>query len=251
MNCKGIEDLLAEGQPLTESAGQHLENCKGCSAMLKALDVSGTEPARERVVHIQELLGTRLEAVRALASERVLTRQFCGIFAVFSLLAAIPFGYNGFHVLNGYQRFAYFAVISIDAIWLALIVAHEMIPGSKRKASGWWTMTAALVSLALLTTLLFHNFDLDRFVSSGVPCLRLGSLSAIVSGALFGFVFRKGFFASPVEAGASIGIFAGLTGVAVLALHCPLENSVHIIVWHLGTMILGGSVGALIGSVRR
>ena len=251
MNCQGIKKLLSEGQALTESARQHLESCEGCSAMLQALAPSGAQPARERIERIQELLGARREAVRPLASDGVLTGQCLAIFVAFSMLAAIPFGYNGFHVLNAYQKFAYFSVISIDAIWLALTVVREMVPGSKRKASAWWTMVAALASLALLTALLFHNFDLDRFAARGVPCLRLGSLCAIVSGGLFWFVFRKGFFTSPVEAGASIGLFAGLAGIAVLALHCSLQNSAHIIVWHLGAMLLGGSVGALAGSLRR
>ncbi len=249
MNCEGIKKMLAEGRPLTKSAMHHLENCEGCSAMLQALVPSGAEPERARLQRIQEVLGAPLKSVRPLASDRVLTWQFFAMFVAFSMLVALPFGYNGFHALNGYQRFAYFAVISIDAGWLALTVVREMIPGSKRKASAWWAIVAALASLALLAALLFHNFDLDQFVTRGVPCLRLGSLCAILSGGLFWFIFRKGFFTSPVGAGASIGVFAGLTGVAVLALHCPIENAAHIIVWHLGAMVLGGSVGALAGGV--
>lgn len=250
MNCQGIKKLLSEGQVLTASARQHLENCEGCSAMLHALAPSGAQPASERVQRIQELLGTRRDSVRPLPSDGVLTWQCFAIFAAFAMLAALPFGYDGFRVLNGYQKLAYFSVISIDAIWLALVVVREMIPGSKRKASAWLVMAAALASLALLVALLFHNFDLDRFVARGVFCLRLGSLCAIASGGLFWLIFRRGFFTSPVEAGATIGLFAGLTGVAVLALHCPIENSAHIIVWHLGAMLLGGSAGALAGTIR-
>ncbi len=251
MNCEGMKKLLSEGQPVTESAGQHLESCEGCSAMLKALTQSGAQPTPERVHRIQKLLGTQRESVRPLPSDGTLTWACFAIFAVFSILGALPFGYNGFHVLNGYQKVAYFLVISITGIWLALTVVREMIPGSKRKASAWWAIAAALASLAFLATLLFHNFDLDQFVARGVPCLRLGSLCALVCAGLFWFIFRKGFFTSPVEAGASVGVFAGLAGVAVLALQCPFQNSAHIIVWHLGAMLLGGSVGALAGSLRR
>lgn len=251
MNCQGVKKLLSEGEGLTESAGQHLENCEGCSAMLQALAPSEAQPSRERVEQIQELLERRRESVRPLPSNVVLMWQSFAMFVAFSMLVALPFGYNAFYDLNGYQKLAYFSVISIDAIWLALAVVQEMIPGSKRRANAWWAMAAALASLALLATLLFHRFDLDQFVARGVPCLRLGSLCAIVSGGLFWFVYRKGFFTSPVKAGASMGFFAGLGGVAVLALHCSQQNSAHIMVWHLGAMLLGGSVGAVAGSIRR
>ncbi len=219
--------------------------------MLQALASSGAQPSKARVEQIQELLVARRESVRPLASDGVLTWQYSAMFAAFSILAAIPFGYHGFHVLEMYQKVAYVSVISMDAIWLALTVVQEMIPGSKRKANAWWAMVAALALLALLAALLFHNFDLERFVSLGVPCLRLGSLCAIVSGGLFWLIFRRGFFTSPVKAGASIGLFAGLAGVAVLALHCAVQNSAHIIVWHLGAMLIGGSVGGVAGSLRR
>jgi hypothetical protein len=46
-----------------------------------------------------------------------------------------------------------------------------------------------------------------------------------------------------------IGCFAGFAGVAVLSLHCPLQNSAHIIVWHLGAMALSALCGMTIGMV--
>ena len=250
MNCEGVKKLLSEQQMLTESAAQHLQNCEGCSAMLQALTPSGAQPASERVQRIQELLGARLTAVRPLASDRKLTCQFLATFIAFSMLAAIPFGYQGFDLLNGYQKSAYYGAISIAAAWLAVTMVREMIPGSKRKVSPWWAILGALVSLAFLTALLFRDFDLDRFVSLGAPCLRLALICAIVSGGLFWFILRRGFFTSLIEAGASIGAFAGLAGVAVLALHCPIENSAHVLVWHLGAVVLGGIAGALAGRLR-
>ena len=136
-------------------------------------------------------------------------------------------------------------------MWFSVTTVQEMIPGSKRKSSPRWAIAAATLSLALLVSVLFRNFDLDRFVALGIPCLRLGCICAVVAGALFWFVLRKGSFTSPVAASTTAGFFAGLAGVAVLALHCPIQNSAHIIVWHLGAMVLGGLGGAIIGTLRR
>lgn len=250
MNCDGIRELLSEGQPLTESAQHHLVSCAGCRAMVEALTLPEAHLDPERVNQIQRLITASLHPVRSLPSDRTLVWSFLALFTAFSLVAAVPVGYKGFHVLNVYQRFAYYTLILLCASWFSITTVQEMIPGSKRKASPRWTILAAISLLALLVSVIFRNFDLDRFVPLGIPCLTLGCISAIVSGALFWFILRKGFFTSPVVAGATVGFFAGLAGVAVLALHCPIQNSAHIIVWHLGAMVLGGIGGAILGTLR-
>src|SRR5207248_10655316 len=106
-----------------------------------------------------------------------------------------PVGSKGVDVLNRYERFAYYGLILMGAAWFSIATVQEMIPGSKHKSSPGWTILATMLSLAVLVSVLFHNFSLDRFVSLGIPCLRLGSVCAVVSGARSWFLFRKGFFA--------------------------------------------------------
>lgn len=219
--------------------------------MLETLSLPETQLDRERVYQIQRLITASLKPVRPLPSDRTLIAIFLTLFTVFSLIAAIPVGYIGFHALSIQQRFAYYLLISVYAILFAVTTSQQMIPGSKRTVHPRWLIIAALLSLAVVSVVLFPNFDLDRFVSLGIPCLRLGTISALLSGTLFWFVLRKGFFASPVEASTSAGFFGGLAGVAVLALHCPIQNAAHIIVWHLGAMVLGGLGGAILGTFRR
>jgi hypothetical protein len=251
MNCDGIKELLSEGQPLTGPAQHHLASCAGCRAMVEALIPPEAAPDPNHISQIQRLVTTSLKPVRPLPSNRRLVWTLLAIFAAFSLLAAIPVGYNGFHVLNGSQKFAYYGLILISAAWFSITTVQEMIPGSKHKIKPGWPILAATIALALLVSALFHDFDTDRFVSHGIPCLRLGCVCALLSGALFWIVVRKGLFMSPVAAGATVGFFAGLAGVAVLGLHCPIQNSAHIIVWHLGAMVIGGLGGAVIGALRR
>jgi hypothetical protein len=251
MNCERMTELLSEGGPLTDSAKHHLMSCAACRAMLQALTLPEAHVDTARISEIQRLISALLKPVRPLPSDRTLSGQFLLLFSVFSLVAAIPVGYNGFHVLNPVQRVAYYGLIVLYAVWFSLITVRQMIPGSKRKSRPDWTIAAALVSLALLSVVLFYNFDLSRFVVLGVPCLRLGSICALVSGGLFFLLLKRGFFTSPVAASTTMGFFAGLSGVAVLALHCPIQNSAHIIVWHLGAMVVAGLAGALAGTLRR
>jgi len=94
---------------------------------------------------------------------------------------------------------------------------------------------------------LFSDHSTVRFVSQGIPCLRLGVISALVSGLLGWRLLQRGYLVSPRETIVLYGFFAGLVGVAVLALHCPIRNSLHVLVWHLGAMVLAGLLGLLLG----
>jgi hypothetical protein len=219
--------------------------------MVEALVPPEATPDPEHISSIQRLVTTSLKPVRPLPSNRTLAWTLLAIFAAFSLVAAVPVGYNGFHVLNPSQKFAYYGVILISAAWFSIAAVQEMIPGSARKTKSIWPILATIFALALLVSALFQDFDTDRFVALGIPCLRLGSICALLSGALFWIVIRKGLFTSPVAASATVGFFAGLAGVAVLALHCPIQNSAHIIVWHLGAMVIGGLGGAILGALQR
>lgn len=251
MNCEGIRELLSEGQALTGPAKDHLASCAGCRAMVEALSVPDAHLDRERINQFQQLIAESLRPVRPSPSDRTLIWSLLVLFTAFSLLSAIPVGYNGFRNLSACQRVVYYALILLCATGCAIITVQEMIPGSERKASPRWMIAAVTLSLALLVSLLFHNFDLDRFVLLGIPCLRLGTICAVIGGALSGFILRSGFFTSPVAGSATVGFFAGLAGVAVLALHCPIQNSGHIIVWHLGVLALGALGGAIVGTLER
>lgn len=250
MKCEGLKKLLSEGHPLTDAARDHLVTCTGCRALLEALTLPESYPSRKRINDIEQLITTSLKPVRRLPSDQTLIWYILALFTAVSLIVASLVGYNGFRALTPYERFVYYTVITFCAVAFAITAVQQMIPGSNRKADPRSVMLAALVVLGLLATMLFHNYDVSNFVRLGFPCLRLGCVCAVISGGLSWFIFRKGFFSSPLEADTTAGVFAGLVGVSVLALHCPITNSAHIIVWHLGTMILGGFGGALIGILQ-
>ena len=219
--------------------------------MLQAVTMPRGDPDAQRIVQIQRLIIASLKPAQYLPSDRKLTLILLTIFVMFSVVGAVPVGYNGFRVLDLQQRFAYYGLILLCGTWFSITAVQEIIPGSRHRTSALATVLGSALSLALLVSLLFQKFDLNQFVSVGIPCLRLGVVCAALSATLFWLLLRKGFFTSPVVAGATVGSFAGLAGVAVLALHCPIENSAHTLVWHLGAMVLAAIAGAVVADVQR
>jgi hypothetical protein len=103
-----------------------------------------------------------------------------------------------------------------------------------------------MAALVLLIIVIFKNLGTVHFVTQGIPCLRLGVISALVSGFIGWKLFQRGYLVSPRETITLYGLFAGLVGIAVLALHCPILNSLHVLVWHLGAMLIAGLMGFII-----
>jgi hypothetical protein len=52
-----------------------------------------------------------------------------------------------------------------------------------------------------------------------------------------------------MQASMLAGLFAGLGGFAVLALHCPILTAPHVWAWHLGAMLIAGAGGAAAGVI--
>ena len=156
-------------------------------------------------------------------------------------------GFLGFHHLSLPQKLAYYSVISLSAAVLATTLVKGIVPGSRYRIAPGLAMLLALVALVFIVVALFPELDFNRFVRRGLPCLRLGTIWAAFSGGLAYLFVRKGYSSSPVRTAVAAGLFAGLTGFAVLALHCPIENMAHILVWHLGAVLLAAAAGGLIG----
>jgi hypothetical protein len=95
-------------------------------------------------------------------------------------------------------------------------------------------------------SLLFHDYHTEHFVSAGLVCLRNGLLHAIAIAFLSWFVLRRGFVMNRVSAGMTGGVLAGLGGVVMLELHCNNFEALHILIWHIGVVLVSAVVGAVL-----
>jgi len=186
--------------------------------------------------------------VRALPSNLTLWAISFGIFIALALIVAKAVQFNAVAVLSHSQMVVYYGVLLLFGALFSRAVIERMIPGAKHFVPSGALSIAALVVLGLLVVVLFADRGTENFVSHGVPCLRLGVTGALISGFLGWRLLERGYLVSPRETITLYGFLSGLIGVSVLALHCPILNSLHVLVWHLGSMVLAGLAGFFFGS---
>jgi hypothetical protein len=191
---------------------------------------------------------TSAKPVRALPSNFTLWAISFGIFIALALIVAKVVQFKAIAVLSYAQMIVYYGVLLLFGALFSRAVIERMIPGAKRLLPSAVLSIAALVVLGILVAVLFADRSMENFVSRGIPCLMLGVISALMSGFLGWRLLQRGYLVSPRETITLYGFFAGLVGVSVLALHCPILNSLHVLVWHLGAMVLAGLVGFFLGS---
>jgi hypothetical protein len=133
----------------------------------------------------------------------------------------------------------------------AMRAVSEMIPGSRRRIASWQLLIIAIVAFLAVDAILFRDYSLGNFVPDGIVCLRAGLEIAAPVGAGAWLVLRRGFAVNPPSAGLAAGTLAGLAGVVMLELHCPLFLAPHIMVWHAAVIPVAAMAGMGIASLRR
>ncbi len=184
--------------------------------------------------------------VRPLPSNLFLCSISLAIFVVVSFIVAAAFGLKAIAALSAGEITLYYGAVFVLAVLFSRALVERMIPGEKRFVPSSTLLIGAVAILGILLARLFSDYSTQRFVALGFPCLRLGFMSALMSGAIGWRLLQRGYLVTPRETLVLYGFFAGLVGVAVLALHCPIRNSLHVLVWHLGAMLLSGLTGLFI-----
>lgn len=248
MNCREFREWLGEGRSVTSAAAEHLHGCGGCRMMLNSLEPPSEGPDEQRLAQLRARIGQNAVAVRPLPSDRNMFVIGLLAFLAFSMLLAAAVGYQGFMRLSLLQRICDYTTILLIAALFSLAIVQEIVPGARRRINPLTLLAVCLLLLPVTTMALFPNFDLAYFVRRGVPCLRFGLLCAAISAGLGFWLIRTGFASLPARLGAIFGAFAGLVGVGALALHCPILNAAHILVWHCGAMLIGGVAGGVLGA---
>ncbi len=212
-------------------------------------DLRSETPDAARVAQSQRTVAKSLKRVRPLPADGVLIAMLMAGFIGLALIGVAPVGSAGFRALNGLQRIADYGTLLVAAWLLAAAIAEQMVPGARRRVPLALAVLFPLVAMAVLTPVLFPDFGMQRFVEMGVPCLRLGLLCAIPSGALTAIAMRQGFLTERRPAALAAAAMGGLVGVGVLALHCPVQNAPHILAWHAGVMVIAVLAGGAAGWV--
>jgi hypothetical protein len=254
MTCRdmdGVMDARAAGGALPPEAAEHVAGCDRCRRLLHALDAGPgiPPPAPERMRRIQATLAAGLRPVKPLPSTAAVLSALAISFLIVSTAGALQLHAYGWHVLGLAQKLVVFACLSLGAVVLALSAIGQMRPGSKFAVSPGWLPVGALLLLAAAMAAVFEARPETAFAAHGVRCLRAGLIYTAPGALLSWFWLRRGAALDARLMGATAGAFAALMGIAVLEIHCPNLNLNHILVWHLGVLVVAAVAGAAIGSV--
>jgi len=190
-----------------------------------------------------------MRPVRPLPPTWVFASGLMLICAAVALAGADRAGFYGVEKMSGLERALIFPALGI-LVWVAATeFAGEMIPGSRRRIAPWALLGIGSLALLGLFAVLFRDYQTDHFVSAGIVCLMTGLLHAVPTGLVSWWLLRRGFAVNSVGAGLIGGTLAGLAGVAMLELHCPNFQALHILVWHTAVVPASGAVGALLAWV--
>ena len=205
----------------------------------------------EMLGRIAESIQPGMARVRPLPATWALTGGLFLIAASVALAGAARAGFYGIEKMSLWERALIFPALGVLAWMAAAEFVGEMIPGSRRRMAPGTLMGIGSLALLVLFAMLFRDYQTDHFWSAGMVCLVTGLLHAIPAGLAGWWLLRRGFAVNSVAAGLVGGTLAGLAGVAMLELHCPNFQALHVLVWHTAVVPASGGLGALVAWARR
>jgi hypothetical protein len=204
-------------------------------------------PKSETLTRIAESIAGSMLPVRLMPPRWMLFGEVALICAVVALGGAVGLGFAGIAKMSVLERGAVFSVLVILVLAAVNELVSSVIPGSRRRFSSVGLLALVGLCLAAVLAMCFRDYQTTRFVHTGLICLAIGLLHAIPTGLLSWLVLRRGFAVDAISAGLAGGTLSGLAGVGMLELHCPNFQTAHVLVWHVGVLLLSGGFGALCG----
>ena len=131
----------------------------------------------------------------------------------------------------------------------AAFALRAAIPGRETGKIELLLLVSLLVGSVLL---LFHNptdehVQLDKFIRSGVLCVKWMSIYAVVPWVALLWATSRGAPMSPTAGGALAGAAAFLFSFALMRIDCPSDERLHLLTWHLLPALIGIALSAGLG----
>ena len=186
--------------------------------------------------------------MRPLPASWILTLLFAGTSATVAVASGSLLGAHGFYALDDLERASIYPTLIALALVAAVACSRQMRPvGGSRL--GVVALLLALACLPAMASAIFRGYSTVNLVPEGFPCLRAGLLVALPTGILITWILRRGFVLDWSAAGLAGGVLAGLTGLGMLEVHCPNLKAIHIMVWHLGVVVVSAALGSAMGRI--
>jgi hypothetical protein len=137
---------------------------------------------------------------------------------------------------------------TVAGAWVAL---RGAVPGLDA-GRGRRVLAATVVAggaLGLAGTRFSPATPFATFVDAGVPCALTSVVLALVPWAAVLWAVRRGVTLRPVPTYAAAGLAASLAAYALMRLRCPLDETVHVAVWHGTPVVFSTILAAAVGIV--
>jgi hypothetical protein len=254
MTCQKVNEYLdrtsaADASALPEMLREHLEGCECCRRLWELLSRRPCpnqvpEPVRSRIE--RDLLSS-LEPVKPLPKPGKLTLQFVLVFGGFSALFGAWMASSNAPGVTA-PPFAVFAgMIGVIALWLAVTLSREMIPGEIWRLNRVATHALAVVGLFGTAALVFPWRMNEPFLQEAWKCYKAGFVLSLPAAVLALVLLRRGVLFSPRFACAGAGFLGGLVGIVSLHFSCPTIAAPHVTVGHLMVPVTGAVIGFAAG----
>lgn len=137
---------------------------------------------------------------------------------------------------------------------VTVVVMSRPCVGTDHSGWTWAAAMAALLPAAGFTAGLLNGgglFEQD-VVRHGAECFAVSGAASLLTFGVLVWWLRQGAPTAPDRAGLLTGIAAGSFGAFAFALHCPVNDLVHVGVWHSAVVLaLGGLGRAIVPSLVR
>lgn len=131
---------------------------------------------------------------------------------------------------------------------VTVIVMSRPQVGSDHSGWRWAAAMAGLLPLAgAIVAFSRGRAALDsETMRQGAECFSMGCGASLLVFAMLVLWLRRGAPTSPERAGLVAGVAAGAFGIFAFSLHCPVNDIVHIGVWHSAAVVMMGLAGRAI-----
>jgi len=117
--------------------------------------------------------------------------------------------------------------------------------GNAHDGPKWAMAMAAVLPVAAFVTLLGHDHGLSQMIDDpyNLTCFGSALMASILTAGALVLWLRRGAPVSPDKAGLHIGVASTALGSLAYGLACPIDNVVHLGVWHAAPVVVGALIG--------
>jgi hypothetical protein len=192
-----------------------------------------------------------LKPMRRLSLPTGLTILF--VTTIFTVLIAVSTMGMRFDILTGHfdpmfmLSSGLFLILALASSFTVIEMSRPYVGGHR---DGWiWAVAMAglLPISALIISMSAYWQEKDLKIDlSGAKCMGLGIAFGVITGGALILWLRRGAPTSPERAGLLTGVAAGSTGIFAETLHCPINDIVHIGLWHGLAVIISAGLGRML-----